>query len=222
MQKLPSCGNLGHNRLWNNLHTPWVKLQEATWEFRYTVTDINMRINTYFPCSHFPGNYDDKVPGSSSLCSSGGQPAEGGSRPSSSLPILLCPCPVTPSSKSPEALVLIMKCSAKSNVNKWHAQLTWQQSSPARNAAAFNSAGLGTNLQKKDQSTQETAKVKDRIFSRCLDKYTAQHPIKNSQTISCNMSENFHAVLGGMRRTPEHHTCLQISKSLTKESSILD
>lgn len=122
------------------------------------------------------------------------------------------PAQSPPSSKSPEALVLIMKCSAKSNVNKWHAQLTWQQSSPARNAAALNSAGLGTNLQKKDQSMQEAAKVKDRIFSaflRCLEKYTAQHPgvcWKNGQTISWKRFSNFQAVLGGTRRTSDHHT----------------
>lgn len=70
----------------------------------------------------------------------------------------LAPHPAMPLPRHPpvqsrlEALVLIMKCSAKSNVNKLHAQLTWQQSSPARNAAAaFNSAGLGTNLQERPE-----------------------------------------------------------------------
>lgn len=86
-----------------------------------------MRMNTYFPCSYFPGsytptfleaNYRDEAPGGFTH-SFGGQPAEGGCRRSPSLPIPPCPpAQPSPSSKSLEALVLIMKCSAKSNVNK--------------------------------------------------------------------------------------------------------
>lgn len=81
---------------------------------------------------------------------------------------------------------------------------------------------------RKDQSSRETAKVKDGIsspFPRCLEKYTAQHPgvcRENSRTISYKTSSNFQAVLGGMRRALEQHTRLHISKPLTKGFSISD
>ena len=165
----------------NNLRIPWVELREATRELMYAVIDINMRINTYFPCSYIlETNYEDEAPGGLT-CLFGGQAAEGGFRPSPLLLIPPCPCPATPQFKVAGGLGSYhemfcqikckqMTCTVDMATKQPCTQGLWRQHLTLPGWA---------QICRKDQSSQETAKVKDSISSplpRCLEKYTAQHP----------------------------------------------